>query len=651
MAAIYDGVNDYRKDEYRFFGKPYRYDDELSSAAPPPSLGPIKTKFENKNGIPIPDDAGTVWHLIADDISGANWPSTVGGLTATGKSSSNSAETPFYPGGQFDGINYRKATTQFTPAFVFTQTYAASLDFTAANATNLIIIFRTGDFSRNETLLSRYIAADINHNCKIWTTTAGEIKFKVGCDVTDSIATVANLEPYTYYYAYFYWNGATLQTYINIDGTITNFALGAGNVINDGTTAWKIGNDASVGTDYALTSQILEIWRSDTIVPSLAALKKMIRVFDGIQPTTGADPTDCYRATSAEILVNNNLWRVGPNIMRMSYLGYLCTDVQVGELLNSTFTAALNPATDWITTVNGTTTVQRSSFSSNAYTGIGAQHVEFLGDILGSEGNIAQTSNTNFSSGDSIWFSFDYLSTTASGHPYYSLQNAADLTWFDATTNTWGAVQVYNSVPVSGTKTRYSKNLTMAANGQLNVNINTGALGNNISQSFEIYHVQLDLGEQLMERVVSRDSIKTKDADITIWPVDLLSRYVGAMTFSCALSSPGSTSLSVNRSIVGGSSPITGIVAGNGKVIFRDVLGNTTQASTAYGRLELIDYTIIYDWNTPEQKLKSSSLGVNTTLAAYVGIQINPFGLGQDGTVVGRAIINGYIKNLTTYGV
>lgn len=650
MAAIYDGVNDYRKRQYEVFGKPYRYDDGLS-LSPPPPLGPVKTKFENKNGIPITDDAGTVWHLIANNITGGgSWPSTVGGLTATGKFGGNSAETPFYPGGQFNGINYNRASTQFSPANYFTQTYSASLDFTAATATNFIIVFRTGDFSRNETLLSRYIAASANHNCRVWTTTAGEIKFKVGCDVTDSVATVANLEPYTYYYVYFYWNGATLQTYINVSGTITNFALGVGNVINDGTSSTRIGNDASVGTDYALTSQILEIWRSDTIVPSLAALKQMIRVYTGLQPTVGTDPTFCYRATSAEILVNNNLWRMGPEMMRMSYLGYLVQDQQVGELLNSTFTAILNPATDWITTTAGSTSVSRIN-SSSAYSGIGAQCVEFIGDIAGNIGNIANTSNTNFTNGTKIWFSFDYKSTTATGRPYYSIQNASTLDWYNAATDTWAGVQVYNPLSVSGTVTRAFVGFTMNANGQLNVNINTGPFGSNISQSFEIYHTQIDTGELLMERIVSRDSYKTKDPDITVWPDTLISRYVGAMTFSCALSSAGNTSTSVNRSLIGGSSTVAGVVAGNGRMVFRDVLNNSTYGSTAYVRLELDDYTVIYDWNVPTQTMKSTALGVNTTLGAFVGIQINPFGIGQNGTVPGSSMFNGYIKNFTSYGV
>ena len=52
--------------------------------------------MKTKNGIPITDDAGTVWHLIANNITGGgSWPSTVGGLTATGKFGGNSAETPF----------------------------------------------------------------------------------------------------------------------------------------------------------------------------------------------------------------------------------------------------------------------------------------------------------------------------------------------------------------------------------------------------------------------------------------------------------------------------------------------------------------------------------------------------------------------------
>lgn len=641
---------DYRFNAYRSSLNQYDRANSINfGGGVPPPLGTLKVKFENKSGASIPDDAGTVWHLIADNITGGGtWPSTVGGLTATGKVSGNTSETPFYPAGQFDGVNYRKATTQFTPAIAFTQTYAAPLDFTATNETNFVIIFRTGSFDRNETILSRYIAAQTNYNCRVWTTTAGELKFRVGCDAGDSVAVISNLDPYTYYYAYFYWKGSTLQTYINLNGTITNFATGVGNVINDNTTAWKIGVDAFVGTDYALTTQILEIWRSDTIVPSVSELRKMVRKFCGIQPTTGPDPTSCFRTSSAEVLVNSKLWRFGPNLMRMSFLGTLIQDTQVGQLLNSTFTASLNPATDWVTVTNGTTSVFRAN-NIPSYQAIGGQAVRFDVDALGSRGAIYQTSSSNFSNGDKIWISFDYRSITGSGTPYWSMQNAATLDWYNATTNTWGGVEVFNPATPSGTTLRHSASFTMNANGQLNYNISSGASGDNVSQSFEIYHTQIDVGEQLLERIVSRDSYKTKDQDIVVFAVnDLFNRYNGAITFSCSLSSPGTDSLSTNRSVIGGGSPVVGILSGQKKMMFRDVTNNQVVGSEAYSRLESDDYTLIYDWNIPSSQMKSVALGVNSTNAAFVGVAISDFGFGQNGGAA-TGFLEGYIKNLTTY--
>lgn len=620
------------------------------ASAPVPPLGPVKTKFENKNGIPIADDAGTIWHLIANDIAAPNWPSTVGGLVATGpKSTNNAVETPFYPSGAFDGVSFKKATTSFNPAQFFTQAYTSVLDFTETNETNLILIIRTGDFSRNETLISRYISPTFNHNCRIWTTTAGEIKFKVGCDVTDSLTTVGGLEPYTYYYLYFYWNGPARQTFIRVNGTINGTSTGVGSVINDASSGTRIGTDALAGPDYALTSQILEIWRSNTIV-GLNDLQRKIRIFTGLQPTVGTDPDWCYRATSAEILVNNNLWRMGPELMRLSNLGFLAQDIQVGELLNSTFTAPLNAGTDWVVTETGGTTVQRIS-SANAFTGVGGQCVNFTVDGVGSRGNLAATSNTNFSGGQQIWFSFDYISTTVNGTPYYSIQNAADLSWYNATTNSWGATEVFNFVSPSSVRSRFFKTFNMSAGGQLNVNISSGLFASNISQSFEIYHVQIDTGEQLRERIVSLNTIKTKDADIAIWPVTMINRYVGAMTFECALSSPGSTLISSNRSVIGGSSPVVGLVAADSRMLFRDVLANSVYGSTVYSRLQSNDYTITYDWNLPEQRIRSTSLGVDSTLGAYVGIGISLFGLGQNGSAFGVSMLEGYIKNFTSYGV
>lgn len=474
--------------------------------APGTGANPIFELPLNKNGIIQSAFPETNIHLVADDLtSGNNWTSRVGSFVATVNGTPTvDVETPFYPDGGFAGTGYREAVKGFSAANYYELPYDAAHAVVAGGAgwDQFEIVFKTGDFAAQETILSRYIAALAKYNFRLYITTAGVLTAQMGCATSDATCTV-QLDKHTYYNICVQIRTDINQIKIWSSGLDVSTSInGVGAISNNATGSFFIGQDGNVN-EPALTTHIIEYMRTKTnFTPTnrAAAWEGFKDIRGGLHP---AQYSNNNNGTSTEI-VNGKLFAYGWGMHRISANGYLSEKNDFNNvILNSTFRQAA--LTNWTVTAAGSTTTAQDTVDADRFIEVGgnACKITTSGTDLG---EIQQ--NVTLSTNSHCVLSVDWKAGQSGAVLFYKIQNTTTGNYYNGTG--WQAGAIYVALGTTTTTRRRDQVnfLTEGSGTTFTIWLSNGSDANNTGRDLYVYHVQVqDNSLQIMHsRIITEGS-------------------------------------------------------------------------------------------------------------------------------------------------
>lgn len=419
------------------------YDNGANNFGPVgPSLPGIKPyRFRalfKGTGLVYDTFATTDLHLVGNDATVSDWASRVGSFAATAPVPANvGLETPFYPKGEFDGVNFAKGVSSDTDGFLFP--FDSSHQFNNTDQRTIIVKAITGDFLQNEFVTSQFTGLGFNHYISFVDILGiPYIEARVQHTVTDAVVKF-QCSRNTIYYIKITFNGPTRELTLAINGVDIENSYGQGDVLTGGTEDLAL-CAATVSSGFGMvTGKLIEYQRLTEIL-STPVWRLMCFKSWGIYTVKGTSPLSFERNSKAGFTVNNTIWQYGHYMPRINEYGYLPEEYVINVLQNSTFTQPLGVGFS----VNGGAAVSYIT-DPDANSNAGGTALQIQNDLGGGEKGIYWIYGYVGSNSPCV-LSLQYKALTPATNIYYQVFCFDSSRFYDATTQSWTGVNTYNEI-------------------------------------------------------------------------------------------------------------------------------------------------------------------------------------------------------------
>ena len=506
------------------------------------------------SGIIQPNLATTDLSYIADDLTaGSDWPSRVGSHTAAHVGSPTvGVETPFYPNGGFAGVGYRTSVRSFSSTKYYNIPYFAAAQLNGSSgATVYEIDLKTTVFLSVQTLVSCYISGSANYNHRIYIDTSGNLTVFWGGGTT-SRTTTAALDKYSYHKVYVIFNYSTRRITIRIGGTeyVTSAAT-AGTHLTDGSTGIRIGEDQN-STSPANATEIIAIQRHQEEPDYYTRTAQWCGL-----PMGTAVVSDTRQNRAATIQINNKVWGMAKEILRVNEKGYRTeshkTYFTSNLLLNSVFRVAA--LASWTSSTAGTTTVTDDPSDLQSFYQCGGRSCKIDTDSSNSLGSVAQNITITGVSKQVTVQSW-WRAATSGAQLYVRIKNNTTNNYW-VSGSTWSASSTWVPCGTSSTAlTYYRAVMTTEASGTgFTVEFGNGADAINASKTIAFYAAQVgefNLGTMPELIITEAATLSTNYVNWCVLNQSLISDTKGRMVFegiSAQNDAAGASELSIGMGI------------------------------------------------------------------------------------------------------